>query len=444
MGNLSNHEDAGRSSTGRLALGSTNQADAAQMNRVVFLLGLSVFINYIDRSNLSIAAPLLKDELGLSASQLGTLLSAFFWTYGLMQVPAGWLVDHFDVKWVFAAGFFVWSAATAITGTLHGFAALIIVRVILGVGESVAFPSYCKILSTYITELRRGFMNAVLMAGLSLGPAVGVLVGGTVVGRFGWRPFFLGLGIGGLLWLGPWLRWMPRRVSRSREPSSQGIGVLPILRCRSAWGTCLGQFSINYYLYFLVTWLPFYLVRSRHLSLEDMAKVGGLVFLLSAVAALIWGKLTDRWIHSGATPTLVRKGSMVLGHVGVGVFLILAAIAQGPRFIGMLALVGTFLGIGVSNGWAITQTLAGPLAAGRWTGVQNFIGNLAGWVSPALTGFLVDRTGQFYAPFFITAAVAWIGALSWGMGIGRVEQVNWERLQAREIVAAPAAEIPPP
>ena len=444
MGNLSNHEDAGRSSTGRLALGSTNQADAAQMNRVVFLLGLSVFINYIDRSNLSIAAPLLKDELGLSASQLGTLLSAFFWTYGLMQVPAGWLVDHFDVKWVFATGFFVWSAATAITGTLHGFAALIIVRVILGVGESVAFPSYCKILSTYITELRRGFMNAVLMAGLSLGPAVGVLVGGTVVGRFGWRPFFLGLGIGGLLWLGPWLRWMPRRVSRSREPSSQGIGVLPILRCRSAWGTCLGQFSINYYLYFLVTWLPFYLVRSRHLSLEDMAKVGGLVFLLSAVAALIWGKLTDRWIHSGATPTLVRKGSMVLGHVGVGVFLILAAIAQGPRFIGMLALVGTFLGIGVSNGWAITQTLAGPLAAGRWTGVQNFIGNLAGWVSPALTGFLVDRTGQFYAPFFITAAVAWIGALSWGMGIGRVEQVNWERLQAREIVAAPAAEIPPP
>jgi len=444
MGNLSNHEDVGRSSTGRLALGSTNQADAAQMNRVVFLLGLSVFINYIDRSNLSIAAPLLKDELGLSASQLGTLLSAFFWTYGLMQVPAGWLVDHFDVKWVFAAGFFVWSVATAITGTLHGFLALIFVRVILGVGESVAFPSCCKVLSTYITEHRRGFMNAVLMAGLSLGPAVGILVGGTVVGHFGWRPFFLALGIGGLLWLVPWLLWMPRRASRSLEPSAPGIGVLAILRCRSAWGTCLGQFSINYYLYFLVTWLPFYLVRARQLSLEDMAKVGGLVFLMSAGAALIWGKLTDRWIHAGGTPTLVRKSSMVFGSLGVGVFLILAAIEQGPAFVAMLALVGAFLGISVSNGWAITQTLAGPLAAGRWTGVQNFIGNLAGWVSPALTGFLVDRTGHFYAPFFITAAVAWIGALSWGAGVGRVEQVNWGRLEAREMVAAPAAEIPPP
>src|SRR6202451_3729399 len=129
------------------------------MNRVVFLLSLSVFINYIDRSNLSIAAPLLKDELHLSASQLGTLLSAFFWTYACMQIPAGWLVDRFDVKWVLAAGFVLWSAATAVTGMLHGFAALLTIRVILGVGESVAFPSYSKILATYFDKSRRGSAN---------------------------------------------------------------------------------------------------------------------------------------------------------------------------------------------------------------------------------------------------------------------------------------------
>ncbi len=436
MSNLSHYEDAGSPSTATLGPPSSGAA-AAKMNRVVVLLGLSVFINYIDRSNLSIAAPLLKDELGLSASQLGTLLSSFFWTYGLMQVPAGWLVDHFDVKWVFAAGFFLWSLATAITGTLHGFVALLLVRVILGVGESVAFPSYSKILGTYFTERRRGFMNAIIISGLSFGPAVGILVGGKVVGHFGWRPFFLALGIGGLAWLGPWLQWMPRRVRRSVESSSQGIGILPIVRQRSAWGTCLGQFSINYYLYFLVTWLPFYLVRSRHLSMDQMAADGGLVFLMSAVAALIWGKLSDHWIHAGATPTLVRKGSMVFGHMGVGMGLVLAAIVEGRAFLGVLLLTGTFLGISLSNGWAITQALAGPLAAGRWTGVQNFIGNLAGWVAPALTGFLVDRTGRFYAPFFITAAVAWMGAVSWGVGIGRVEQVNWARLEPGEIVAAP-------
>ncbi|MGZ4842265.1 MAG: MFS transporter, partial [Candidatus Angelobacter sp.] len=129
---------------------------SSAMSRVLFLLALSVLINYIDRSNLSIAAELIKGELHLSDLQLGTLLSAFFWTYGCMQIPAGWLADRFDVKWVFAAGFFLWSSATAVTGLLHGFAALMVIRVILGLGESVAFPSYCNIIGTHFTEGRRG------------------------------------------------------------------------------------------------------------------------------------------------------------------------------------------------------------------------------------------------------------------------------------------------
>jgi len=397
------------------------------MNRVLFLLTFSILINYIDRSNLSIAAPLLKDELGISNTQLGTLLAAFFWTYGLMQIPAGWLVDHFDVKWVFAAGFFIWSTATATTGLLHGFAALIAVRVILGVGESVAFPSYSNILGTYFTEARRGFPNALIMAGLSLGPAVGILVGGTVVGRFGWRPFFLALGLGGLVWLAPWLAWMPRKARPSHASVSHGIGIIPIFRQRSAWGTCLGQFCINYFLYFLLTWLPSYLNRGRGFSMNDVAKYGSLLFLMSAISATIWGRLADHWINAGATPTLARKGAMVAGHVGIGISLILTAVTEGRVFIGMLALTGIFLGIACCSSWAITQTLAGPHAAGRWTGVQNFIGNFAGWVAPALTGFLLDRTGGFHWPFFITAAVAWIGAVSWGLIVGPVEPVDWGR-----------------
>src|ERR1700752_3448826 len=185
----------------------------AGMNGVLFLLSLSVLINYIDRSNLSIAADLIKGELRLSDLQLGTLLSAFFWTYGCMQIPAGWLVDRFDVKWVFATGFFVWSAARAASGGLHGFGALIAIRIILGIGESVAFPSYSKILGTHFHENRRGSANAAVIAGLALGPALGMLVGGTVVGRFGWRPFFLVLGLSCLLWLVPWVAWMPRSSS---------------------------------------------------------------------------------------------------------------------------------------------------------------------------------------------------------------------------------------
>jgi MFS family permease len=406
------------------------------MNRVMFLLTFSILINYIDRSNLSIAAPLLKDELGISNTQLGTLLAAFFWTYGLMQIPAGWLVDHFDVKWVFAAGFFIWSIATAATGLLHGFAALIAVRVILGLGESVAFPSYSNILGTYFSEARRGFPNALITAGLSLGPAVGILVGGTVVGRFGWRPFFLVLGLGGLVWLVPWLAWMPRKASPRQRPATPGIGIIPILRQRSAWGICLGQFCVNYFLYFLLTWLPSYLNRGRGLSMNGVAKYGSLLFLMSAISATVWGRLADQWINAGATPTLVRKSSMVVGQLGLGICLILIVITDGNLFIAMLALTGAFLGVSCCSSWAITQTLAGPHAAGRWTGVQNFVGNFAGWVAPALTGFLIDRTGHYGWPFFITAAVAWTGAVCWGLVVGPIEPVDWGRLSSRSATLA--------
>jgi MFS transporter, ACS family, D-galactonate transporter len=402
------------------------------MNRVLFLLALSVLLNYIDRSNLSIAAPLIKDELGLSGSQLGTLLSAFFYTYALLQIPAGWLVDRFDVKWVFAAGFFLWSAATAVTGVLHGFMALLAVRVVLGVGESVAFPAYGKILGSYFPERNRGFANSMIIAGLALGPAVGMLIGGNFVGRFGWRPFFLALGLGGSLWLLPWWAWMPRRAASSSSTSSslskadRPAGVLAILRQRSAWGTCICQFSFNYASYFLVTWLPFYLVRARHLSMSQMARVGGFVYVLFAISSAVFGRLSDRWVAAGVSPTSVRKKLAAFGKIGMGFSLAASAVAPDPVLLWTLALAGVCMGMAASNIWAMTQTIAGPRMVGRWTGVQNFAGNLAGGVAPALTGFLLDRTGSFHWPFFITAVVSWTGALSWMLAVGRVEEVNWE------------------
>src|SRR5258708_13655179 len=124
---------------------SSTERISPTLIRVLVLLGLSVFINYIDRANLSVAAPLLKSELGLSASQLGILLSAFFWTYSCMQIPVGWLVDRFEVKWVFAIGFFIWSAAPAFTGVVHTFVPLLPLRLVLGVGHPLAYPPYSKL-----------------------------------------------------------------------------------------------------------------------------------------------------------------------------------------------------------------------------------------------------------------------------------------------------------
>ena len=415
------------------------------MNRVLFLLCLSVLINYIDRSNLSIAAPLLQTELGISNTQMGALLSAFFWTYALLQTPAGWMVDRFDVKWVFAIGFLVWSSATAVTGILHGFMAMLLIRVVLGIGESVAFPSYSKILCGYFPEESRGFANALIIAGLALGPAIGILIGGNVVDEFGWRPFFLALGLVGLLWLIPWVAWMPRRPQPTRIPLSLWSGWLPLFRQRSAWGTALGQACVNYFLYFLVTWLPSYLVRGRHLSMQRMALDGSLLFLMYAIAATICGKLSDRWISAGSSPTAVRKGSMAVGCIGLGISMVLTTIAADRFLPQMLALTGIMMGISACATWAISQTLAGPEMVGRWTGLQNFVGNLGGAMAPVVTGFLVDRTGSFHWPFLITAGVAWIGAFVWTFMIGPIEQVNWHAAETKiPSTFSPSAQTPLP
>jgi len=410
------------------------------MNGVLILLGLSVFINYIDRANLSVAAPLLQDELGLSHSQLGILLAAFFWTYACMQLLAGWLVDRFEVKWVLAIGFFVWSVATAFTGALHAFATLLVIRVILGIGESVAYPAYAKIFANHFVESRRGFANSIVGAGQSLGPALGIFFGGTLVARFGWRPFFIVLGLVSLLWLPPFLRWMPRTSATGVQDMKQGPGLLEIVRHRSSWGTWIGHFCANYFLYFLLTWLPFYLQRARHFSPNDMSKIGGATFLLAALSSPICGWLSDRWISAGATPTRVRKTFMGVGMACNGLFLVGCAAAPDKLLVVLLLLAGASFGLVSSNLNAVTQTLAGPHAVGRWMGAQNFVANLAGAVAPALTGFLVGPTGQFYWPFLITSVIAWIGAIHWVFVVGPVETVVW-KMQPKAIAPDVSAGI---
>lgn len=397
---------------------------------VLILLWLSVFLNYIDRSNLSIAAPQLKLELGLSATQLGVLLSAFFWTYACLQIPAGWLVDHLDVKWVFAAGFCIWSAATAITGVLHTFVALLTVRIILGLGESVAYPSYSKIIANHIPLTHRGVANAIVASGLCLGPSFGMLFGGTLMGRFGWRPFFLILGSVSLLWLAPWSLWMPRAKPHADHAKKLSPGLLEIVARRAWVATALGLFAGNYMNYFLLTWLPYYLVRERGFSMNEMAKIGGAIMLVAALSALCSGRLSDRWIAAGASTTRVRRRFMVIGGLWSGAFFMAAAVAPRDLSVGLLMVAGIGFGMLSANTWAISQTLAGPQAAGRWVGAQNFIGNLSGAVAPALTGILVDRTGHFLWPFIITGLVAWSGAAVWAFLLGPIEPVVWRTPRA--------------
>ena len=215
--------------------------------QIVVLLAVAVFINYIDRGNLATAAPLLKSDLGLSTTQLGFLLSAFFWTYTPVQLVAGWMVERFDVHRLLAAALFVWSVATAASGLAGSFGALLLLRLLLGLGESLMYPGMSKLVGLRVANQERGKANGTIGVGQALGPAFGTLLGGLLMAQFGWRAVMVTFGALSLLWLWPWL------VTTWRLPSTvaaAGTGKPPsyamILRRREAWGACLGQYCSNY------------------------------------------------------------------------------------------------------------------------------------------------------------------------------------------------------
>ncbi|HUI55345.1 MAG TPA: MFS transporter [Bryobacteraceae bacterium] len=396
--------------------------------RVLALLSISSFLNYFDRSNLSIGATNVQSEFHIDSLQLGVLLSAFFWTYALCQLLglAGWLADRFHVGWVLAAGFFLWSGTTGSAGLAHSFAALFAMRLLLGAGESVAYPCYSRIVANQFPEHHRGLTNAWIDAGTKCGPALGSLVGAIVVERFGWRALFIALGFGSLVWLVPWLRWMPRGKGVSAREDQTGVpGVFQIFRHRSAVSSALGLFCSNYFWYFLLTWLPHYLETERHFPKSRMGVFASLAYLAVAVSCVCSGWLSDHWIARGGTPTRVRKTFAGLGLALSTTILPVVLVRDARLAMALLILACLSFGLFASNLFAITQTLAGPRVAGKWTAVQNGFGNLAGVVCPSVTGWLVHRTGEFYPAFLVAAAVAATGAAIFVFGIGPIRQVEY-------------------
>lgn len=407
--------------------GSTSQAMSRAEWSLLALLIVSIFINYIDRGNLSIAAPLIEKELALSPLQVGALLSAFFWSYALLQLigVSGWLADVFPVGLVFALGFFIWSAATIATGFLSGFAAIYAMRLLLGAGESIAYPCYSRIFASDLPEYRRGRANAFLDAGSKLGPAVGNFIGGILLVRVGWRWFFIVLGIASLLWLVPWLRWMPRSYAVKKTRTEDLPSTREMLRLRSAWGTFCGHFCGNYFWFFLLTWIPSYLVKERNFSIQLMANVTSAAFLALAGATVLAGWISDRSIARGRPASSVRTRFVVTGLALSSILLPVAFVNSRAACVALLIAASMAFGVYTSNLWAITQTLAGPLMAGRWTSVQNGIGNVSGILAPLVAGLAVQRSGSSKMAFVVCGVIVIVGALVWAFAVGPAQPVTW-------------------
>ncbi len=384
---------------------------------LVALLVIVMIISFFDRGNLAVAAPILAPELGLSTWSVGLLLSAFFWTYAAFQIGAGWLVDRIEVRWVYAGAFLLWSLATLGTAFMGTFGGLLAMRLLLGLGESVTYPASSRILAAVIPEHRRGLANSLVDLGARLGPAAGTMCGALLAARLGWRGLFLITGGAGLLWLVPWLLRAPRVLvatqAARQEVAAPSWGDL--LRRRAMWGTCGGLCGANYAWYFLLSWLPSYLVRERHFTLTGVALWGALPYAFMAISSMGGGILADRWIARGGRAVRVRKAFPVTGLLITSAVLPLVLLPRVEFAVAGLFVACFTFGIYASNLFSLTQTLAGPEAAGRWTGLQNACGNVAGIVSPMLTGWLVTRTGGFTAAFIAASVACLLGAASFGL-----------------------------
>jgi len=392
---------------------------------LVFLLAAAMFLNYTDRGSLSIVAPVLKQQLGISNATMGLLLSAFFWSYAIAQPAAGWVAQRFAPRTVLAVATCLWSVATFACGLATGVVMLFVFRMLLGLAESVIFPTNARIFAEHAPEHQRGRCNSAMSVGHSMGPTAGTLVGAAILIGYGWRAVFFALGAISLLWLVPWLA--------RRDPSLSGEGARQhhpaayreILSQRSLWGACVAQFCYSYPFYLVLTWLPLYLVNSQHLSLSSMAGVTAALFALQAIAAVISGWASDHLIGNGHSPTMVRKGFVIAGMTGTGLLFAAAAVTSGVASTILLIASGFTVGISGTMVFTIGQTLAGPRAGGRWMGIQNMVGNFSGIAAPILTGIVVDWSGSFAGAFLGAAALSAVGVLAWSLVVQKIHPVDW-------------------
>ncbi|MBV8866100.1 MAG: MFS transporter [Acidobacteriaceae bacterium] len=405
----------------------------------LLLLVLSVCINYADRGNLGVAAKSLSTELHLVPEQLGYLLAAFSLTYAFSQVLAGKIIDRWNVNWVYATGFLLWSAATGLTGLARTFSGILILRLLLGISESIAYPAYSKMIVISFPERLRGTANALIDAGSKLGPAIGVLLGVKMIQWFTWRGMFLVMGGASLLWLVPWCfvaAKLPTQSPGISKSDARVPALKQILLRRPFWGTALGLFGGNYTWFVFLNWLPYYFESERHYKHDRLALFGSLPFWTAGISSLLFGVLADALIRRGWEAGRVRQAFVCFGLIGCcGLMLPAVVVLDASLANGLLLLASASLGAWSSNHWALTQLLSGPQAAGTWTGLQNCLGNLAGVVGQIVSGYALQSTHSFFAPFAIAGAVLVIGVFGYSLVVGRPQEEQWELAPAGQLEA---------
>jgi ACS family glucarate transporter-like MFS transporter len=397
----------------------------------LFLFSLTA-INYIDRLALSMAAKPVAQEFHLSPVQLGYLFSSYLWAYVLVSIPMGMIVDRFGARRTAAIGITIWSIATACTGAGVNYLMLMASRFVMGGGEAVTNPVGARIVREWFPAAERGTVNAVFNAGAFAGPALSALIVGYLIQAVGWRLAFVAAGAIGLVWLVAWLCWFgaPERVrwlsederqiiiaqrgmraeERADRSGSAGLGAL--LRTRTLWGLALIGGSDAYCSYLFLSWLPSYLQTARHLSLGTTSLYTAVPYAAAFVISISVAQISDRFLKGSGVDTGHRR-FFIAGSSLTAASLIASVpfVDSDPVLLGMIAVAIGCIATNTSQVFALTNDLL-PDARniGKAMGFEVAAANVIGFLSPIVTGYVIDITASFNAAFVIAGCMMLLGA----------------------------------
>lgn len=295
---------------------------------MIILCCLANTINYIDRANLAVAAPSIQRELGIDPAMMGVILSGFFWTYSVMQLPFGWFADRVGARISLAIAVLWWSVFTALTAAARGIGTLLGFRLMLGVGEAGAYPSCAKVTANWFPRSERGLASSIFDSGSRIGAVVSLPLVSSIIGGFGWRASFVVTGLIGIVWVAAWIaiyrdperhpavtpEQLDRlRAERGSEVGGESVPWASLFRYRTIWGMMIGFFCLNFVIYFFITWFPTYLIKARGLSLAQLGTLGILPGLVSIPGGWIGGITSDALYRRGWSLTAARKVCLVGG-----------------------------------------------------------------------------------------------------------------------------------
>jgi MFS family permease len=387
---------------------------------ILALLALGVLISFVDRTSISSA---LADShfvhlFALSSVDRGWINAAFFWSYGLVQIPMGWLVDRYGVKWPYAICFFLWCVATALMGAMTALTGLVVLRLMIGAAEAIVIPASYRWIRNNFSESQSGLAVGIFAMGNKFGPAIGAPVAAWFIVNYSWQWMFVATGLVGLVWLLPWLGLVqndfPSRAELNAiKRRANAVTLGSIFASPVVWGSMINNFCYGYFTFYCMTWMPAYLVEQRGLSLKESGLYTFFSFAGIAIVAAVAGWAADRLIARGGNAVFVRKAFVIAGFIG-GCTVLLGAYTDSlgmALFWNVFSL--SFLGLATANNLALCRlTLIPKQAIGLVTGVQQVATSLSGGVAASLSGWLLAIGGTYELPMLVIFAFLLIGALA--------------------------------